>query len=228
MAVINVSRFPIFIYKGKIVNRNEVDPEFVKYVKTINSKSKSAALAIKTLYDEDKLSRRFFINNKIIHPSLNRVEELLNRVYVYPSLKYQYFDNHGAIVLALTLKLQRIYNIPLVLIQTLTEEEYHALELISMRKKDRSLNLRDILEILNSLIIVKEHTVLANSNIVLKVKDEVLNETYYLLINSEGKLLGSNVCYEPSEGTFVWEAVLNLRRHGFLHIYPPSSYPWIR
>ena len=119
------------------VNRKEVPLEFIKYVEKHRSEK---ALFVREIPNKSKLYRRYLLGNKIVHPSLNRLEFLINRLYVFPSDEYQKFEQDGSIVLCFSFKLQRRYSIPVVQLKTLSIDEVKVLELLSDKIQQNDVN----------------------------------------------------------------------------------------
>lgn len=225
-ALTGVSRFPIYFNHGKLVSRSQLDMDFVKYTR---KHSKQKALIIKQFNGKERFFKRFLINGRIIHPSLKSSQRLINRVYIYPSDKYQTFKEEGLMIFCISIKVQKRYFIPMIPLQTLDEQEAIALELLhNKRKQDIDLGIEEILGILNDLEMqVLNQKVLVNGDISLSMHDTVLHKGYHILINSEGVLKETNVCYEPHDQVYIWEAIMDFRYQQHLHIYSPYNYSWV-
>ncbi len=226
-AIINTSKFPIYFKKGRIVPFTKLSAHFKAYIEKI--KTKKPAIIIDEFDANEQYQRRFLIEGKLIHPSLKQEVHMINQVYMYPCLEPQTFEEDGSMVLCLPLKLQRRWFIPFISLQTLDHYEIKALQVFEHYKlTSKEINIQDILEIIMNLNVqITNQKQMADETISLTLQDHTMHKEYGILIDKDGLLQETNVCYTPADSVYIWEAIMDFRHQGYIHIYSPYNYRWM-
>ena len=213
LALIGFTRFPIFYSSDgrKILGCECRDEKFREYILDIRDRKVVAIGRLANL----RMRRRFVIEDKAINPSLKIAEEVVRKIYVYPS-----YEGEGPLanVLAMGIALKGVRKpifIPLIALGYITESEAQALLGIS---RVRDLTVDRMVEFLRSLGIEVGTRNLVEGTVV-DIYDPQIDLRYQVLVDDRGRVVDTNVCIESDVRFYLPEIVLLIRRRGGAFVY---------
>ena len=213
LALIGYTRFPIFYSSDgrKILGCECRDEKFREYVLSIRDRKVVAIRRLANL----RMRRRFVIEGKAINPSLKIAEDVVRKIYVYPSSEGEDpLDN----VYAMGVILKGVRNpvfVPLISLGYVTESEAQALLGVS---RVRDLTLDRMVEFLRSIGIDVTTRNLVDG-VVVDIYDPQIDRRYQVLVDDRGRVLDTNVCIESDVQLYLPEIVLLIRRRGGVFVF---------
>ena len=216
--VIGYTRFPVYFSdNGRKILGGSPPGATQKIKDYIKSLGKQRGVVI--LGAEDiRFKNRFVIGSEAINPILDLTESVPNRIFVYPDTRYEKpLDGiYGRGVILKGVGRMPLF-IPLICMRHLERVEANAL---SNTVQFEKIGIDRMLEFGRQLGIAITSRELANS-VALTIQDnEIRNgDAYQVLVDSEGRALETNVCFDIPGNMFLPEFIVQMRQEGHLVIY---------
>lgn len=226
ICVMGYSRFPVYFSENgqKVLGSSPqgLDGDIKEYVKSISEfigRVRGRGIILFSMRGV-RFKNRFVVNGNSINPHLDLSENVPQKIYIYPDTRWE-APLEGVYARGIILKgIGRLpLFIPMVSLKQLERDEVIALDNTIRIEKIGLDRMTEFVGRLSGLQF--EGREMGDGNVALTIHDDVIDnrEPYQVLVNSEGLVRDTNVCFDIPGGMYLPEFVVEMRVEGNLVIY---------
>jgi len=214
------SRFPVYFSEnGQRVlgsSPKDLDMKIKGYIKSFGKMKGIVIFSMRGV----RFKNRFVVNGKAVNPNLDLSEDIPRKIFIYPDTGWEK-PLDGVYARGIILRgIGRLpLFIPMVSMKQLERDEVVALDNTIHIEKIGLARMTEFIGHLSGLTFTMRE--MGDGNVALTIDDDLIrnDEPYQVLVNSEGLVRDTNVCFDIPGGMYLPEFVVEMRVEGNLVIY---------